>query len=426
MKCFWLFIFVPIFSYADTAYNLKKSHEHPVCGQSSIVLNDLPPIRDQGSYGTCYAHSSMLLLDHLRCSKSENPLLCYQDKGSVLHLARFQDQSKTGRINIGGDAGEVITNFKNVRLLSKETCAPYEAWEKLSQRYKKEIKQLNVPPNFKYETDYFFYISNLLRSNASEEEKECWAQELVDVGVKQNFQDILQILDEARTLSWQEFRYNMLVPKNCMSSPLEYPEYEMINYPKAYNHKKTFKEIRDQVYRSLVKGYPLEVSFCATKESDGKCQSYHSSTITGQRLVCDKNICRMQFKIQNSYGRRWQELNDDGWVDAENLSQHMEGDSLGLLTVLPKGEKLDDRLVAPHFNKLPISGNMLSNNCWKVNDKDLELVIEEKATPTVQPSTNTQTGSREAGKFYTCRGPNGEFHSGDTAIAGWRCKEVKM
>lgn len=426
MKLFWLFLVVSSLTYADTVYRLKKSNEQPVCGQTNIVLNNLPPIRDQGSYGTCYAHSSVLLLEHLRCSKSDNPLMCYQEKGSVLHLARFQNSDSNDAIKIGGDAEKTLTNFKIHRQLSKETCAPYEAWENLSHKYKDEIKKLNLPPVLRHETDYFFYISDLIRSNATTEQKECWAQEILDAGVNQDFQDIFKILDQARNLSWEELRYKILVPTGCMDTPLKYPEYEIVKYPNVYNHKKTFKEIRDQVYRSLAKGYPLEVSFCATKDSDGKCFGHHSSTIVGQRHVCSKEICRLQFKIQNSYGRGWQFSNDDGWVDAENLSQHMDGNYLGLLTTLPKGEELDDSLVAPYFTKLPNSGKTLLDNCWKVNENDLELISEDKTTPRISPKTNTQTAPRESGKFYSCRGPNGEFYSGDTTIAGWNCKEIKI
>lgn len=454
MKLLFLVFFYCCSLFAwEGAYVTKPQDFYPVCGNTYLELKNLPPLRDQGYYGTCYAHSSMLLLEHLRCSKSSNPVACYAERGSVLHLARYFNTTSEDMIKIGGDATTILSRFGRDRKLSKEDCAPYSAWMNLSGHYAMERSGLKVSPSDKNEVDYFYYISEQIRlGKATQEAKTCWAQDIVEAGVQENVDDVMKILNEANNLNWKELRYKIMVPEKCKQDMLTYPDYEITTYPKRYGGQRTVRGIRNYIFQNLKNGNPVEVSFCAEKDSEGKC-GYHSSTVVGQRHVCDKNSCRSQFKIQNSYGRAWQESYDNGWVDSENLSQQMlEHESLNLTSIVPKGQKLNEKLEAPYFQASPVKRDSGFNTlreeglsaiksnevCWRVKESDIQLLktdpanvksddrrIDSRPEPT-PPDKRPNVGPREKGKLYRCKGPNGDNYFGDQWIDGWDCKEVKI
>lgn len=125
-------------------YQTKPAGMKPICDNSYVEIKNLPPLRDQGVYGLCYAHSSLLLLEHLRCSRSSSPSTCYKNAGSVLHLARFNTQNGQ-RIVAGGYPGNVLENFRyNGGKLASESCAPYEKWSDLAKLSPQRMIQGNM------------------------------------------------------------------------------------------------------------------------------------------------------------------------------------------------------------------------------------------------------------------------------------------
>lgn len=389
MNVIWFLLF-SICAFAINPYQIRPPGYSPVCDKSLVVVTNLPPVRDQGSYGVCYAHSGMLLLDHLRCSTSQSPSLCYSDQGSVLHLAKFMNEGN--KIEMGGHAGQVLSRFLNTKKLSTERCAEYDDWKKLDQHYQEERRNLSVFQRDLPEVDYFYYISKRLKGNAGRDEMSCFAREILEAGVNQSMTDVMAILEKGKSLNWQELRYEILVPKNCLQSAVTFPEYTVHSYP-SYREEKTFKGFRDFIFSALSQNVPVEASFKA--EDNG----YHSSTITGQRHVCDKKRCELQYRIQNSYGKSWQEFNDDGWVNAENLVSLMEEYSLGVMAILPKGKNLSKTSVSPYYVSSPLNPRHTyssQDNCW----------IEGNSTP--------------AG-IWTCT-RNGETSFSENPIPGWFCK----
>lgn len=390
-------------------YQTKPAGMKPICDNSYVEIKNLPPLRDQGVYGLCYAHSSLLLLEHLRCSRSSSPSTCYKNAGSVLHLARFNTQNGQ-RIVAGGYPGNVLENFRyNGGKLASESCAPYEKWS--------DLAKLSPPKDDSGEYDYFYSMWQKLRENSSYDNKLCLANELKDAGFNQNIQELISVIDKVNEMSWKELRYKILVPESCLNQSMKYPDYEILPYPRKGTDKKDFKSIRDQIYRSLSKGYPLEASFCAVKDSSGVC-GYHSATIVGQRHVCDLSQCRLQFRIQNSYGESWQKYNDNGWVDGENLTKLMADPSMGITTIIPKGETLNQNLNAPFYRNSPVGlGTQRSNHssgksCWSVSPSDIEYSQESTLSPVttfdnsfIKPFPEKKNEEKEVKKnvLYICK-----------------------
>lgn len=412
-------------AFAVNPYQLKPAGMKPVCDKSYVEIQNLPPLRDQGVYGLCYAHSTLMLLEHLRCSQSSSSSSCYKNAGSVLHLARF-NTNKGQRIVAGGFPGNVLEHFRyNGRDLATESCAPYEKWL--------DLGKTSPPADASGEHDYFYSMWNKLRENSSHENKLCLANELKDAGFNQNIQELMSVIDKVNELSWKELRYKILVPESCFNESIKYPDYDILPYPRRGTDKKDFKGLRDQIYRSLSKGYPLEASFCAETDSNGNC-GYHSATIVGQRHVCDLNECRLQFRIQNSYGESWQRHNDNGWVDGENLTKLMADSSMGVTTILPKGESLNQNLTAPFYTNSPVgpgtprSQHSSGESCWSVNTSAIENYQEPTPLPLPVPkfdNSSLKKPEKEETKknvLYICK-KDGQTIFTDSPTPDMTCRE---
>lgn len=100
-------------------------------------------------------------------------------------------------------------------------------------------------------------------------------------------------------------------------------------YP-SNKDKKWNKEIAKNKIIELVKNdIPIGIGpICTTDVPLEKKCGNHAVPIVGYREVCTKSQCsknelKQLVKIQNSWGAEWQEKNDDGWVDLDNLLNYV-------------------------------------------------------------------------------------------------------
>lgn len=274
-----------------------------------------------------------------------------------MHLARFNEYY-VEKLDRGGEAKNVLKYFQEKgRKLARERCAPYPTWELLNIKLNEGLTKLPKPidkKNPERSYDYFSTLSSKLKAGANNEEKRCWAEEIVGSNVGQNVNDIISIMDQANRLTAEQLRYKVLVPDKCFKDIIEYPPYERDDYP---THDKSFQQMREYVNNALKRGYPVEAGVCISRNREGACISSHSTIIAGQRYTCNGSQCRLQFRIQNSYGQRWQELRDNGWVDAENFTNSMKDFSLGFTVITPQGQPLKPLLPAKHHGKSPVTAN---------------------------------------------------------------------
>lgn len=76
----------------------------------------------------------------------------------------------------------------------------------------------------------------------------------------------------------------------------------------------------EKVKEVLKSGNPLTFDDVCLNYSNSKCTQTHSLVIAGYRKMCKSDgTCRDVVKVQNSFGKDWQEQNADGWLDAETL-----------------------------------------------------------------------------------------------------------
>lgn len=85
-------------------------------------------------------------------------------------------------------------------------------------------------------------------------------------------------------------------------------------------------DVKKQVIKGLRLGKPVLFSgLCVSFDEGNKCSESHAVVISGYKKVCEAgliNTCKEVFKIHNSWGKAWQDRNNDGWVDADIFVQN--------------------------------------------------------------------------------------------------------
>lgn len=299
-----------------------RGNRVPICDDTYLELTNLPPIREQGSIGICYSFSSLLLLEHLKCSKTEDPEKCYQsNRGSAVDLTKFMKGKSKNLISIGGDPQYVLRNFAENRSLVNDACTYFDKWARL-------------PYSSGYE-DFFHVLKEDLKSN-NQAAIACHAQDMASQNMG-NVNQLLSLMETSRELSVEKLRSQFLYNKSCQEPNITFPAYDMHRYPE-YGGSATRAGIFKFIKANLEKQSPVEISFCAEKDDQGQCY-YHSTTVVGMRNICDQTGCNVQYRIQNSYGKSWQDNHDDGWVNADLISQSViDTPQISLTSISPKGQ----------------------------------------------------------------------------------------
>ena len=337
MKWSLLFFLITLQVKAYDAYE-PRGQRKPVCDPSYLELQNLPPLRDQGAIGICYSFSSLLLLEHLKCSKAGDPQECYrQSRASAVDLTKFYKGKEYNQISVGGEPEKLLRNFSKTRSAANDACTYFDAWARL-------------PYSQPFE-DFFHQMQTDLSSGFDDSMLTCHAEDMARQNMG-NVQELLNLMNAGRNLTVEELRSKFLYKKNCQEPNISFPAYDIHRYP-AYGSLANNDGILKFVKGNLEQQRPVEVSFCAEKNSNGQCY-YHSTTIIGMRNVCDTTGCNVQYRLQNSYGKTWQDNHDDGWVNSKLINQSIISTSqLSLTSISPKGTKPNTQNSYQQHQKIP-------------------------------------------------------------------------
>lgn len=58
---------------------------------------------------------------------------------------------------------------------------------------------------------------------------------------------------------------------------------------------------------------------CITVDRNNECTLGNSLVICGYKKVFNGRVYKDVFKVHNSFGKSWQKIHNDGWIDADAI-----------------------------------------------------------------------------------------------------------
>lgn len=136
-----------------------------------------------------------------------------------------------------------------------------------------------------------------------------------------------EILSAFGQKTYEEFLAKVLVPEECTDDPSHLinwvPSGNFLKWPEAADDRNIdsgMKKIAENIHNGKVMGLQ---GICLDRNFDGThCTEPHDVLVHGYcEKMCDSSgsakVCRKAMKIQAFWGQTWQDMNHDGWVDAE-------------------------------------------------------------------------------------------------------------
>lgn len=324
---------------------VRTPNNYNVVRNQSEVQN-MPKITSQDGLGICYAHvaATMLQTENCRILKQNCASLSPTETFSPLDLTRYHrpQDGATGRrrdyknlkfdggdihnaiiiggLMVGGAASEECVSLD--KLLSqydnREDAVELQAqmWERLKTKYEETKKLANgIDPNCTS------CLDNIYATAAAETEEE----------FGQNLNLAVSNISLARAFARDtlgEFLDRVTGASKCNKTSqlvkFANPEQKYSFFPTTDSASP--EVVKNKIRDVLKGGRPVSLgNLCLGQEPPNKCAAgnSHGVVIAGYREICTPSgSCRYAFKVVNSWGKTWQERNNDGWMDGETILKH--------------------------------------------------------------------------------------------------------
>lgn len=331
----------PIALSDDNKYNDSTLYT-TVGVDNSIDPKKLPRVRTQDGMPLCQTFCPTTLVEFKLCEERKiedcstipdeqriSPLstLSYRD------TEKPKDESVIGNIATSGgkQAFQVMNTIASAagsQIFYPESCLPFNEFV---DKFKQDESALN---------NYLETINVLYNSSKTKFDTEASVESCQDcLKLKEKLKLFLpqsDSLDEIATAlklkDFKSFMYSMVFRSQKKINPTcKRIEFEKILFARHFPGP-TDKVIStlDQVFEKmddvLSKKKPVILSpLCVARKQFDKSCDYHCLVITGRKRVRHKitNDEVEVVRIHNSWGEKWQEENNDGWVPLENLKSAM-------------------------------------------------------------------------------------------------------
>ena len=326
-----------------TSYEKKRENYFEISDQFKISLTSLPKVENQSNLEFCAAFSSRALLEQYHCKNNRNNCeeLTEDEKFSVLDIASYKTPTPYF-LDKGGSVTSILKNirsYRNQHKISVESCASYKRLKyNLTSHVididgknpKTSIAYTDVMGGWKY-LEHNYYLFQKISLNEQTDIVDLVKNNL---GLESDSAFLLKAFSNRNGLS--SFYFHALIPKNCRqeSSARSVLEYVPQVFPKLKRNRPKRLDYLAQIYKLLKNDIPLNINFCAQKIFDPETQreicTYHGTIIKGIKKVCrhDKD-CELLVQLHNSYGEKWQQEFNDGWIRAIPLLKNLwPGDKL--------------------------------------------------------------------------------------------------
>ncbi|HDX4047997.1 TPA: hypothetical protein ROG05_000338 [Enterobacter soli] len=301
---------------------------------STLEITNLPKRRSQGSAPICYASVAASIIDYEYC-KANNitdcSLLSDDKRVSMIDLSRYnhdlpENVDISDRFNYeglsdkGSSAVYVIDVARRTQQVAKESCAPESAINFYEDgRAESVIKGLKIKEMLK-----LMYEGYQEKTKQDKTQAENYANAaanfiLAEINLLTLQKDVVNAFKES---SFEKFTDMVYVPDICwdIKNQLDIKRNWEIGQSEKMNYAKSIDKIKE-----LLKNKNLPVlGICAEEPLKSKvmkqCSAGHSVYVAGYRKMCGKgNTCVDVIRVINSWGTKWQEDHDDGWVMAKPL-----------------------------------------------------------------------------------------------------------
>lgn len=307
----------------------------------SVIVNNMPRIRSQDSFNTCYGCSSATIVQKYICDKHPD----YIGKSCSnlpldMEVSQMDLVSKT-LTNRDGQSIESPSNHVNIRIKDSDRKKTEGMFALLSAQAK---FQFNSEACFPFDqlvekygnfsgtiTDKFLKKMEIYYSTKKTEADtdctECLTEIKEGLNADVN-QEQFNLALKKNTFG--EFLYSLVFNKPCAKkiSMSEGPNVGL--FPKNEQVRKSdlLGKLKEALGNPKENRPVLVGNVCLYKaKSNNNCLT-HSLVISGYKMMCtdkEKKYCKPAIKVHNCWGKDWQDKNNDGWVDAEKLLANVNG-----------------------------------------------------------------------------------------------------
>ncbi len=332
------------------------TNEYPVEDKSqSVFVKNMPRVRSQDSFNTCYGCSSATIAQKYICDN--HPSYVGKNCSALtpdMEISQLDLISKS-LTNRDGQSKGMPSNHTNIRIKDEDR-------KKTSGVH----SLLNAQPKFSFNSELCFPFDQLVEKygDKSIDLTDKLLKRLEDYYISKRteadstctecLQDIDHGLNAAVTQdqfntalkknSFGEFLYSLIFNKQC-EKKINLPEgpnvglFPKINEPSQKSD--LLAKLKEAIGTTSSNRPVLLGNVCLYLDKKSNQCFTHSVVISGYKTMCNdkKTKCKSFVKVHNCWGNDWQAANADGWVDAENLMNNVN----------PNLDRLNDGVLSWYF-----------------------------------------------------------------------------
>ncbi|QQT25059.1 hypothetical protein [Sphingobacterium spiritivorum] len=284
----------------------------------------MPAYKTQDDLGDCKAFSLAAILQQYVNTKWKTDIPDPRNPPADSAISYFGLMAYTNQIpdqpntlqpnqNIGKGMHEIINDLSNSgNQLILEDCKPFE---NLTKEF-----SLNGKNGLVKRDQFLSYLKNVYERLKSISEVDCMEEVITLNGfVDLNFNQ--STLKKALTKNnFDQFLY-VLFFNDCKF--LDFPTgFSAAAFP-LDSMDVTPDEVKKQIIKGLKYGKPVLLSsLCISQNKGNDCKMSHSLVLSGYKQAKKEHETKDVFKVHNSWGLEWQLQNNDGWVDADAITNN--------------------------------------------------------------------------------------------------------
>lgn len=341
---------------------------------TEITLKNLPPVLSQDSLGLCYSYTAAVVLNYTNC-KVQNENNQRKNKPERIDCTKLPDSDAFSPLALARYSKETNENFRGISeggspsailewiAVHGENGVPSEAcmsldkvlakvggaqghelpqqkklFQDLKQRYDKYHTDIVKDRIKRLRPSQEDLIEKQVNDRKSDPNAPCVVCDFFSslsndeklAGQIELSKDNTRLLRAFGEETYEKFFDRIISPPECARAKNQafFEAGDQVFAIHSFPENKSLEKDRNrysktvaQIKKVLATGaMPLIGGICIGEQVNGKCSVMHSAAITGMKTLCDgAGNCHEAIRLQNSYGKSWQDVYNGGWVLAKDL-----------------------------------------------------------------------------------------------------------